>query len=119
MPDSGEHEGTYVSTVTGFNPDPSGTLVIQKSGGPTQYYYTPTGGAQQEVNPSNHGQTLTFSITISGTTYTFNGTFSPTGGGHNKRYSGTVSTPNSVKETNGTWTASSQTPVPTASRKAS
>lgn len=116
---SDEHEGNYVSTVSGFNPDPSGTLTIQKSGGPTTYSYTPSGGASQAFTPSKHGQTLTFSITVSGTTYDFSGEFSPSGSGHNKQYSGTVSTNNSPKETNGTWHATAESPLPAAARKAS
>jgi hypothetical protein len=119
MPDSGEHEGNYVSTVSGFNPDPSGILTIQKSGGPTTYSYTPSGGAANAFTPSTHGQTLTFSITISGTTYDFSGEFSHSNGGHNKQYSGTVSTASSPKETNGTWHATAESPLSKVARKAS
>jgi hypothetical protein len=118
MPGSDEHDGTYVSTVTGITPDPSGTLYIEKSGSDTTYSYTPTStGVNQSISPTSHGATLTFSITISGTTYNFTGSFTPTGGGKNKRYTGSVND-NSPKLQNGTWTASSQTPVPKASRKA-
>lgn len=120
MPGSDEHEGTYVSTVTGLNPDPSGTLHIAKTGAPpvTTYSYTPTStGVSQSINPTSHGQTLTFSITISGTTYNFNGTFRPTSGSNYKQYDGSVNN-NSPILTNGTWQAKSQTPVPKESRKA-
>ena len=116
MPD-GEHDGTYTSTVTGLNPNPSGMLSIQKSGPNTTYTYTPTGGAAQVVNPSSHGQTLTFSITISGTTFNFSGQFTPTGGGNNKQYNGSVND-NSPRATTGSWTAKSQSPVPKATKKA-
>jgi hypothetical protein len=117
MPE-GEHEGTYTSTVTGLNPDPSGTLHIQKSGPNTTYSYTPTStGINQSISPSSHGQTLTFSITISGTTYNFSGSFTPTGGGNNKQYNGSVND-NSPKAANGTWQAKSTTPMPKAVTKA-
>src|ERR1700750_4950 len=59
-----EHEGTYTSTVTGLNPNPSGTLYISKSGTPPvdSFSYTPTStGVNQSFTPSSHGQTLTFS----------------------------------------------------------
>jgi hypothetical protein len=117
MPD-GEHEGTYTSTVTGLNPNPSGTLYIQKSGPNTTYSYTPTStNANQSITPSSHGQTLTFSININGTTYNFSGQFTPTGGGNNKQYNGSVND-NSPKAATGSWTAKSQTPVPKESKKA-
>ena len=116
MPD-GEHDGTYTSTVTGLNPNPSGMLSIQKSGPNTTYTYTPTGGASQVVNPSSHGQTLTFSININGTTFNFSGQFTPTGGGNNKQYNGSVND-NSPKAANGTWQAKSQTPMPKADNAA-
>jgi hypothetical protein len=117
MPE-GEHEGTYTSTVTGLTPDPSGTLYIQKSGPNTTYSYTPTStNAKQSISPTSHGHTLTFAITISGTTYTFSGSFTPTSGGNNKEYAGSVNN-NSPKATTGSWTAKSQSPVPKESRKA-
>ncbi len=115
-----EHEGTYTSTVTGMSPDPSGTLYISKSGTPPvdSFSYTPTStNANQSISPSSHGQTLTFSITISGTTYNFSGQFTPTSGGNNKRYNGSVND-NSPKAANGTWQAQSTTPMPKASKKA-
>jgi hypothetical protein len=111
---AGEHEGTYTSTVTGLNPNPSGTLYISKSGTPPvdSFSYTPTStGVNQSFTPSSHGQTLTFSITINGTTFNFSGQFTPTGGGNNKHYNGSVND-NSPKAANGTWQAQSQTPVP-------
>ena len=120
MPESDEHEGTYISTTTGMTPDPSGTLHIAKTGTPpvTTYSYTPTStGISQSINPSSHGQTLTFSITINGTTFNFSGQFTPTRGGNNKEYNGSVND-NSPKATTGSWTAKSQTPVPKESRKA-
>jgi len=114
----GEHDGTYTSTVTALTPDPSGTLHIQKSGPNTTYSYTPNStGISQAFTPNSHGQTLTFSITISGTTFNFSGQFTPTGGGNNKQYNGSVND-NSPKATTGSWTAKSQSPVPKESRKA-
>jgi hypothetical protein len=117
-----EHEGTYTSAVTGMTPDPSGTLYISRAGTPPvdTFSYTPAStNANQSISPSSHGQTLTFSINISGTTFNFSGQFHPTHGGNNKNYSGSVND-NSPKRQVGTWTASSTTPVPmhvTAPRK--
>lgn len=115
-----EHEGTYTSTVTGLNPNPSGTLYISKTGTPPvdTFSYTPTStNANQSITPSSHGQTLAFSININETTFNFSGQFTPTGGGNNKQYNGSVND-NSPKAATGSWTAKSQTPVPKESKKA-
>jgi hypothetical protein len=111
---AGEHEGTYTSTVSGMTPNPSGTLYISKAGTPPvdTFSYTPTStNANQQISPNSHGQTLTFSININGTTFNFSGQFTPTAGGNNKHYNGSVND-NSPKAQVGTWQATSTTPVP-------
>lgn len=117
MPDLDEHDGTYTSTVTELSPDPSGTLTIQKSGGPTTYSYTPTStGVSQAFTPNKHGQTLTFSLDINGTTYNFNGSFTSAHGGNGKSYSGSVND-NSPKAQIGTWQATATAPMPMHDRE--
>lgn len=109
-----QYDGNYSTSIPTFSAINNGTLHVDTET-PSNCYYKTSDGTQYNFTPTNQnaGADLKFAITVSGTTYTFNGAFTAAGNGQNAKYAGSVNDghPN-PRAASGTWQATQTTPMP-------